>query len=88
MSVQPAENTGNTGEQQSAMWAVTSVKLPPFWPHSPALWFSKAECQFLVRRVGDSFQKYCHVVAMLPHQSLGLVADLVESPAAAEHGVT
>jgi hypothetical protein len=36
------------------------------------------------RGVGDSFQKYCHVVAMLPHESLRLVPDLVESPAAAE----
>jgi hypothetical protein len=78
MSMQPGENTSNnTGEQQGATAAVTSVKLPPFW-------FSQAECQFLVRGVGDSFQKYCHVVAMLPHESLRLVADLVESPAAAE----
>jgi hypothetical protein len=85
MNTQQEENTNNTGEQQQgAMVAVTSVKLPPFWPHLPALWFSQAECQFLVRGVGDSFQKYCHVVAMLPHESLRLVADLVESPPPAE----
>jgi hypothetical protein len=22
------------------------VKLPEFWPHAPALWFSRAECMF------------------------------------------
>jgi hypothetical protein len=81
MGTQQKENTGNNGEQQQgAMAAITSVKLSPFLPHSPALLFSQAECQFLVRGVGDSFQNYCHVVAVLPHESLRLVADLVESP--------
>jgi hypothetical protein len=51
-----------------------------FWPHTPALWFSQADCQFLVRGVTDSFTRYCHVVAALPHESLRLVADLVETP--------
>jgi hypothetical protein len=34
--------------------------------------------------VGDPFKKYCHVIATLPHKSLRLVADLVESPLPAE----
>jgi hypothetical protein len=33
-----------------------------------------------VRGVTDSFARYCHVVAVLPHESLRLVADLVETP--------
>jgi hypothetical protein len=57
-----------------------SVKLPPCWPHSPVLWFSQAECVFATRGLSDQFQRYCHVVAMLPHESLRLVADLVELP--------
>jgi hypothetical protein len=60
--------------------AMPSVKLPPFWPHSPVLWFSQAECVFATRGLVDQFQRYCHVVAMLPHESLRLVADLVEQP--------
>jgi hypothetical protein len=52
----------------------------PFWPHSPALWFSQAECLFTVRQLTDEFQRYCHVVGALPHGSLRLVADLVEAP--------
>jgi hypothetical protein len=55
------------------------VKLGIFWSHSPALWFFQAECQFLVRGITDSFACYCHVVAVLPHESLRLVADLVET---------
>jgi hypothetical protein len=57
-----------------------SVKLPPFWPHAPALWFSQAECLFHTKRVTDQFSKYCNVVGSLPHESLRLVADIVESP--------
>jgi hypothetical protein len=57
-----------------------NVKLGVFWPHAPALWFSQAECQFLVKGVSDSFTRYCHVVAVLPHESLRLVADLVKTP--------
>jgi hypothetical protein len=60
--------------------AMPSVKLPPFWPHSPVLWFSQAECVFATRGLSDQFQRYCHVVAMLPHESLRMVADLVELP--------
>jgi hypothetical protein len=67
----PLDNVNNAGG---------NVKLGIFWPHAPALWFSQAECQFLVKGVSDSFTRYCHVVAVLPHESLRLVADLVETP--------
>ncbi len=53
------------GNQHSA-----HVKLAVFWPQNPALWFAQAECQFQVK----------DVVSALPHDSLRLVADLVEAP--------
>jgi hypothetical protein len=56
------------------------VKLAAFWPQNPALWFAQAECQFRVKGVAEQFDRYCHVVAALPHESLRLVADLVEAP--------
>ena len=57
-----------------------TVKLSPFWPQAPALWFAQAECSFTVKKIEAQFDRYCHVVAALPHESLRLVADLVESP--------
>jgi hypothetical protein len=55
------------------------VKLAPaFWPQAPALWFAQAECTFAVKRVVAQFDRYCHVVAALPHESIHLVADIVE----------
>jgi uncharacterized membrane protein YgcG len=50
---------------------------------TPALWFAKAECTFAVKHVTGQFDRYCHVVAALPHESLRMVADLVEQPPAA-----
>jgi hypothetical protein len=54
------------------------VKLPEFWPHAPALWFSRAECMFTLRNVSDEVIKYCSVVACLPHDVLRQVADLLD----------
>ena len=56
-----------------------TVKLSPFWPQAPALWFTQAECSFTVKKIEAQYDRYCHVVAALPHESLRLVADLVES---------
>jgi hypothetical protein len=57
-----------------------TVKLSPFWPQAPALWFAQVQCSFTVKKIEAQFDRYCHVVAALPHESLRLVADLVESP--------
>jgi hypothetical protein len=54
------------------------VKLAAFCPQAPAFWFAQAECRFAVKRVVVQFDRYCHVVAALPHESIRLVADIVE----------
>jgi hypothetical protein len=76
-------NSEQQEESVAAAQPAVFVKLPPFWAHSPALWFSQAECLFTVKQLTDEFQRYCHVVGALPHESLRLVADLVESPPSA-----
>ena len=48
-----------------------TIKLSPFWLQAPALWFAQAECTFAVKHVTGQFDRYCHVVAALPHESLG-----------------
>jgi len=55
------------------------VKLAAFWPQAPALWFAQAECKFAVKHVTAQFDRNCHVVAALSHESIRLVADIVES---------
>ncbi len=43
-----------------------TVKLSPFWPQAPALWFAQAECSFNVKKIEAQFDRYCHVVAAPP----------------------
>ncbi len=61
---------------------VFSVKLSPFWPQAPVAWFAQAECIFHTKRVTDSFDEYCHLMASLPPESVRLVMDIVEVPPA------
>jgi hypothetical protein len=58
------------------------VKLPEFWPHAPGIWFARAELHFEVSQVTGERQKFAYTVDALPHESLCLVADLLESPPA------
>jgi hypothetical protein len=57
----------------------THFRLPTFWAENPALWFAQVECILANRNVTRQFNKYCLVVEALPHESLRLVADLVEA---------
>ncbi|MFO0002453.1 MAG: hypothetical protein ACK559_15090, partial [bacterium] len=59
-----------------------SCKLLEYWPDAPALWFSRAECSFLLRNVTEPREKFCLVVKFLPRDSMRLVADLMETPPA------
>jgi hypothetical protein len=70
----------NAASAQQDTHQFMMVKLPPFWPPSPALWFSQAESLFMCRGFTDQVQRYYHVVSVLPHKSLRLVADIVEVP--------
>jgi hypothetical protein len=62
--------------------AASNCKLPEYWPDAPALWFSRAECSFLLQNVTEQREKFCLVVQSLPRDSMRLVADLVETPLA------
>ena len=57
-----------------------SVHLPTFWPHAPQMWFVQAECIFHNKRITDSFDRHCLLIAALPHESLRLVMDLAANP--------
>jgi hypothetical protein len=35
-----------------------NIKLSPFWPQAPFLWFALAECSFIVKKIEAQFDKY------------------------------
>jgi hypothetical protein len=51
--------------------ATSNCKLPEYWPDAPALWFSRAECSFLLRNVTEQREKFCLVVQHAPGRRPG-----------------
>lgn len=65
---------------QPPVVAPIGVKLPDFWPRSPATWFSQAEAQFALGQITLDATKYYHVVSKLDQGTAIKISDLLESP--------
>jgi hypothetical protein len=52
--------------QQQNTVVQQKVKLSPFLPQMPALWFTQAECSFTFKKIEVQFDKYCHIFAAAP----------------------
>ena len=56
------------------------VKLPPFWPQDPEMWFAQAEALFATRRITSEVTKFHHIVASLAPEIATEVRDLLVAP--------
>ena len=57
-----------------------AIKLPPFWPADPIIWFAQAEAQFLTRGIKREDTKFAHIIASLQPEFIQEVRELVISP--------
>ena len=57
-----------------------SLKLPPFWPEQPTIWFAQTEAQFVIRNISVELTKFYHVVAALDGTTAQRVSDILEIP--------
>ncbi|XP_072948708.1 uncharacterized protein [Epargyreus clarus] len=56
------------------------VRIPPFWPEDPALWFAQIESQFTLSKITSDETKYCYLVGQLDHQYVAEVKDIISDP--------
>ena len=57
-----------------------AVRLPPFWPDRPGLWFAQAEAQFELASVTNERTKFNHIISQLDYRHAAEVEDVITSP--------
>jgi hypothetical protein len=55
------------------------VRLTPFWPDRPALWFAQAEAQFELAAITSERSKFNHIISQLDHRHAAEVEDVITS---------
>lgn len=57
-----------------------SVKVPPFWPDEPELWFAQLESQFALANITIDSTKYNYVISNLDYKYVTEIKDIIKSP--------
>jgi hypothetical protein len=71
--------TDQNNEVSSVVYRV-AVRLPPFWPGRPAVWFGQAEAQFELADIPQPRTKFKYVVSQLNQQLAAEVEDIIIAP--------
>jgi hypothetical protein len=72
--------TDSTEETVSSAVYRVAVRLLPFWPDRPAVWFAQAEAQFDLAAITRQRTKCNYVMSQLNQQQAAEVEDIITSP--------
>lgn len=61
-----------------------SIKLPPFWPDKPTLWFAQLDGQFALSKVTSDTTKFYHAISVLDYKYASEVEDIITKPPASD----
>ena len=81
MATGEADAPGTTAAAVPTVAAV-SIKLPPFWPQDPEVWFAQVEAQFSTKGVAVQKTKFDYVISSLNQEFASEVRDLLLKPPA------
>lgn len=56
------------------------VKVPPFWPDEPTLWFAQLEGQFSLAGISADITKFNYIVANLEYKYIIEIKDIIKNP--------
>ncbi|XP_059060202.1 uncharacterized protein LOC131853351 [Achroia grisella] len=57
-----------------------AIKVPPFWPEEPEIWFAQVERQFAISKITNDLTKFNYVIGQLDQQFSKEVKDVIINP--------
>lgn len=60
------------------------IRIPPFWPEEPEIWFSQIEGQFQIAGITNDLTKFYYVIGQLDRQFSCEVKDIITNPPASD----
>ena len=56
------------------------IRVPPFWPEKPAVWFAQLEGQFALSNITQDSTKFYYVISQLENKYAAEVEDVITTP--------